>query len=322
MKKLNWGILGTGNIANDFAKHFPRETANLYGVASRSAEKSADFAKTHQMEKSFDSYEALIHDEQVDVIYIAVPHNFHYELIIESLKAKKHVVCEKSITISKEQLDQAVSLAKENNLYLFEAMTIHHMPLYRKLKEWIQENDVGPLKMVQVNFGSYKTLDQNYYFFNKHLAGGALFDIGVYALNFARWFLSSKPDEVLTLGNIHETGVDESSAIILRNKEKELATISLTFRAKMPKQGIVAFENGYFTITNYPRADKATFTTHDGEVTAIEAGNTEKGLTYEVESITDIIVNGKENPYLTLTLDVMEIMDKVRKDWGLKYPFE
>lgn len=322
MRKLNWGIIGTGNIANDFAKQFPREAANLYGVASRTVEKSVDFAKTHQVEKSFSSYEALIHDELVDVVYIAVPHNFHYELILKSLEAKKHVVCEKTITISKEQLDHAVSLARENNVYLFEAMTIHHMPLYRKLKEWIKENDVGPLKMIQVNFGSFKTFDKNYYFFNKHLAGGALFDIGVYALHFTRWFLSSKPQEVLTLGNIHETGVDESSAIILRNKEKELATISLTFRAKMPKQGIVAFENGYFTITNYPRADKATFTTNDGKVTVIEAGDTEKGLTYEVGSISDIIVNGKENPYLSLTLDVMEMMDKLRENWGLIYPFE
>jgi predicted dehydrogenase len=320
---LNWAMIGTGVIANEFAQQFPEGNAKLYGVASKNEVRAKEFAEKYNIEKVFAINEELINDPNVDVVYIAVPHNQHYKIIMESLKAKKHVVCEKVITLSKEQLDTAVELANKNNVFLFEAMTIHYMPLYKKLKEWIKEHDLGPLKMIQVNFGSFKTYDQSRYFFNKNLAGGALFDIGVYALNFTRWFLTSKPEEILTLGNIHPTmGVDESSAIILRNKEKELATISLTFRAKMPKQGIVAFENGYFTITNYPRAEKAIFTDTEGNVTIIEEGKTGEGLAYEVEKITDLILQKQGNPNLSYTLDVLEIMDKVRNDWGLHYAFD
>lgn len=323
MDRLNWGIIGTGTIANEFASQFPQGNASLFTVASRTEEKAEKFAETYDIPHFFGSYDALIEHEDVDVVYIAVPHNYHYDIIMASLAAKKHVVCEKAITISKKQLDDAIALAEKNDVYLFEAMTIHHMPLYEKIKEVAKEKELGPLKMVQVNFGSFKTFDQSYYFFNKDLAGGALFDIGVYALNFARWFLSSKPDEILTIGNIHEEfGVDESSAIILRNKEKELATVSLTFRAKMPKQGVVAYEYGYFTIDNYPRADKATFTSHDGKVETIEIGETARGLAYEVENITDIILKKEKNRYLEYTADVVEIMDHVRKEWGLTYPFE
>lgn len=323
MDRLNWGIIGTGTIANEFASQFPQGNASLFTVASRTEEKAEKFAETYDIPHFFGSYDALIEHEDVDVVYIAVPHNYHYDIIMASLAAKKHVVCEKAITISKKQLDDAIALAEKNDVYLFEAMTIHHMPLYEKIKEVAKEKELGPLKMVQVNFGSFKTFDQSYYFFNKDLAGGALFDIGVYALNFARWFLSSKPDEILTIGNIHEEfGVDESSAIILRNKEKELATVSLTFRAKMPKQGVVAYEYGYFTIDNYPRADKATFTSHDGKVETIEIGKTARGLAYEVENITDIILKKEKNRYLEYTADVVEIMDHVRKEWGLTYPFE
>lgn len=176
--------------------------------------------------------------------------------------------------------------------------------------------------MIQASFGSFKETDPSVYYFNKELAGGALFDIGTYALSFVRNFLSSKPTEVLTLGNLHESGVDESSAIILRNAENELATVSLTFRAKMPKQGIVAFEKGFFTIMDYPRPTKAVFTSFDGKETLFEAGEYSQGLNYEVAAFTDMILDGTHNLTIGYTQDVLEVMDTVRKQWGLVYPFE
>ncbi|MFZ2506656.1 MAG: Gfo/Idh/MocA family oxidoreductase, partial [Trichococcus flocculiformis] len=239
-----------------------------------------------------------------------------------SLEAGKHVLCEKVITVNKIQLDELVQLAEEKGLYLAEAMTIYHMPLYRKLKEWIAEQDLGPLKMIQASFGSFKDTDPSVYYFNKELAGGALFDIGTYALSFVRNFMTSKPTEIMTMGNLHESGVDESSAIILRNAEAELATVSLTFRAKMPKQGVVAYEKGFLTIMDYPRSTKAIFTSYDGKVSIIEAGDSAQALNYEVADFSERILNGAKNETLTYTVDVLEIMDKVRKDWGLVYPFE
>ncbi|MGP6145791.1 Gfo/Idh/MocA family protein [Jeotgalibaca sp. A122] len=322
MTKLNWVILGTGTIANEFATHFKAEKAMLYGVASRSLEKSEAFAEKYDIPHAYSSYAEALADQNVEVVYIAVPHSHHYQLIKAALKAGKHVLCEKVITVNGEQLREVTQLAEENHLYLAEAMTIFNMPLYRTLKEWIRENDLGPLKMIQASFGSFKDTDPSVYYFNKALAGGALFDIGTYALSFVRHFLSSKPTEILTLGNLHESGVDESSAIILRNEEQELATVSLTFRAKMPKQGVVAFEKGFLTIMDYPRPTQATFTSYDGKHQTIEAGDTVQALNYEVANFTDMILGKKENKTLPLTMDVVEIMDTVRKEWGLEYPFE
>ncbi|PTQ81775.1 putative dehydrogenase [Trichococcus patagoniensis] len=320
--KIRWAILGTGTIATEFASGFEAANAELVAVASRSKEKAQFFAEKFAIPAYYDDYAELLADDAVDVIYIALPHSHHHQWIKASLEAGKHVLCEKVITINKAQLDELVQLAEAKGLYLAEAMTIYHMPLYRKLKEWIEEHDLGPLKMIQASFGSFKDTDPSVYYFNKELAGGALFDIGTYALSFVRNFMTSKPTEIMTMGNLHESGVDESSAIILRNAEAELATISLTFRAKMPKQGVVAYEKGFFTIMDYPRPTKAVFTSYDGKETIIEAGAFAQGLNYEVADFSELILNGSANETLAYTLDVLEVMDKVRKDWGLVYPFE
>jgi predicted dehydrogenase len=320
--KIRWAILGTGTIATEFASHFEAANADLVAVASRTKAKAQSFAEEYGIPAYFDDYAELLADEAVDVVYIALPHSHHHQWIKASLESGKHVLCEKVITINKPQLDELVQLAEEKGLYLAEAMTIYHMPLYRKLKEWIDGHDLGPLKMIQASFGSFKDTDPSVYYFNKELAGGALFDIGTYALSFVRNFMTSKPTEIMTMGNLHESGVDESSAIILRNAEAELATISLTFRAKMPKQGVVAYEKGFFTIMDYPRPTKAVFTSYDGNETIIEAGEFAQGLNYEVADFSQLILTGSKNETLAYTLDVLEVMDQVRKDWGLVYPFE
>lgn len=320
-QKLNWAIVGSGNIANDFAQQFDSTAANLVSVVSRSPEKSQQFAASHNIPMSHADFDALIDDPQIDVIYIATPHNSHYPFIYQALSKHKHVVCEKVITLNNRQLTQLVELAQANKVYLFEAMTIHYMPVYADIKNWITSQDLGPLKMIQANFGSFKGYDERYYF-DKTLAGGALFDIGVYALNFVRFFLSEQPHEVLTTAYINEFGVDESSVIALKNSANELATVSLTFRAKMPKVGILAYEHGYFTFTDYPSADTVTFTSTDGQQQSFNKGDASQRLAYEVRTISDIINNNAPNPYISYTQDVLAIMDKVRDTWGLSYDNE
>lgn len=322
MKKLNWGILGLGQIANEFAETFHVENAVLYAAGSRNAEKAAVFAEKHGIEKSYGSYDDLLADPSIDVVYIATPHSNHAEFILKSLEQGKHVLSEKAITMNKDQLTQAMKLAEEKNLVLAEAMVIYHMPLYRKLKEIAQDGSLGKLKMIQVSFGSLKEEDPTNRFFNKDLAGGALLDIGIYALSFTRFFLTSQPHEIHTTMNFYETGVDEQSGILLKNDHDELAAITLTFRAKMPKIGIVAFENGFITVNDFPRAEKATLTRPDGSVETIEAGDSKQAMNYEIADITDLILSNRPDPSLPLTHDVMEIMDTLRTKWGLHYDFE
>lgn len=322
MSKLKWGILGTGQIAQSLAENFSSEVAELYAVASRNNEKAKQFATKNSIPHSYGDYHQMLNDPSIDIIYIATPHSHHYQWIKAALLAGKHVLCEKVITINKEQLDEVIEIARSKDLYLTEAMTIYHMPLYSTISQWIKSNDVGLLKMIQVMFGSKKELDSDSYFFKKELAGGALFDIGTYALSFARMFLTEKPTEIKTIGSLHESGVDETSGIVLKNNQQELATISLTFRARMPKMGVVAFEKGYLTIMNYPRASTAVFTHEHGKEETIHAENHNHALNFEVDDFTNMITTQSENKFLQYTLDVVEIMDVVRKEWGLKYPFE
>lgn len=323
MKKLNWGILGTGWIATEMGDALNRVNGEIYAVCDVTLEAAQKFADKYHVQKAYGNADEMINDENVDIVYIATPHNLHHRFLVQSLKAGKHVFCEKAITVNDKQLEEAVSIAKEKNLVICDGVTLFHMPLFKKLKEIVDSGVIGEVKMVQVNFGSCKEYDVTNRFFSKELAGGALLDIGVYATSFARYFMKSKPNTVLTTANYFETGVDETSGIILRNPEGQMAVMALTMRAKQPKRGVVAGELGYIEVNNYPRGDKATITyTNDGHVETIELGETEKALDYEVKDMQDYVLNqgGKEN--LQYIRDVMATLTEIRRQWGMTYPFE
>lgn len=315
MKKYQWGIVGLGTIAHEFAASFEQETSELVAVASRTLEKAENFANRYGLSKAYGSYAELLKDEEIDIIYIAVPNRQHIDYILQALRANKHVMCEKAITMNKAELAEAMKLADEKQLVLTEAMTIFNMPLYQQLRSLIDTQKLGALKMIQAPFGSYKEPDPTNRFFNPELAGGALLDIGTYAVSFARFFLSSQPEVVSSSMIPFETGVDEQSVTILRNKENEMATISLTFQAKMPKVGIVSFENGYLTISDYPRADRAEITFNDGTREWIESGHTVKAINYEIENMTKTVAGERPNSSLFLTKDVIDILDRMQKIW-------
>ena len=214
MNKLNWGILGTGWIATEMGEALNRVNGEIYAVCDTSLEKAQKYADKFGVQKAYGSADDMINDENVDIVYIATPHNLHYRFLVQALKAGKHVFCEKAITVNDKQLEEAVAIDKEKNLVICDGVTLLHMPLYKKLKEIVDSGVIGPVKMVQVNFGSCKEYDVTNRFFSKELAGGALLDIGVYAASFARFFMSSKANTVLTTANYFETGVDETSGII------------------------------------------------------------------------------------------------------------
>ena len=322
MKQLNWAILGPGSIAADFAKALNDIHGSIYAVGSRTLEKAEHFAEQFNIQKAYGNYDEMLQDDSIDVVYIATPHSNHYEYIMKSLENNKHVFCEKAITVSSEQLLDAVKLAQEKQLVLAEAMTIYHMPLYKKLREIVSSGKIGKLKMVNVLFGSSKEDDPTNRYFNMELAGGALLDIGTYALSFARSFLSSQPDEILTTVKKYTTGVDEQSGIILKNKDEEMAVVTLAMRARTQKLGIIAGDNGHIIVPDFPRANIATIHYLDGTQETVEAGETAKALHYEIEDIERFIADQDQASTLPLSIDVMEIMTDVRKQWGISYPFE
>ncbi|HEM4069703.1 TPA: Gfo/Idh/MocA family oxidoreductase [Streptococcus suis] len=321
--KYKWATLGTGVIANELVQALQAMGGNLYSVANRTYDKGVEFAQKYGIEKVYREIDEVFEDPEVDIIYISTPHNTHIHYLRKALKAGKHVLCEKSITLNSEELAEAIQLAEENQVILAEAMTIFHMPIYRQLSEVVASGKLGNLKMIQMNFGSYKEYDMTNRFFNKNLAGGALLDIGVYALSFVRWFMTEKPSQVLSQVKLAPTGVDEQVGILLSNDAGEMATIALTLHAKQPKRGTIAYDKGYIELYEYPRGQKAVITyTEDGSQEVIEAGQTTEALSYEVADMEKAVEGIENTMHLAYTRDVMEIMTQLRKEWGLVYPEE
>lgn len=321
--QYKWATLGTGVIANELAQALQSLGGNLYSVANRTYDKGLEFAQKYGIQKVYQTIDEVFEDPEVDIIYISTPHNTHINYLRKALSAGKHVLCEKSITLNSEELEEAITLAEENQVILAEAMTIFHMPIYRRLRELVQSQALGDLKMIQMNFGSYKDYDMTNRFFNRNLAGGALLDIGVYALSFVRWFMSETPDQISSQVKLAPTGVDEQVGILLSNPKGEMATIALTLHAKQPKRGTIAYDKGYIELYEYPRGQKAIITyTEDGHQDIIEAGDTSQALSYEVQDMEKAVAGIENEMHLAYSQEVMAIMTKLRKDWGLVYPEE
>ena len=323
MKEYKWATLGCGVIANELAQALAANGRKLYAVANRTHAKAVAFAERYGIEKVYDQIDDVFDDDEVDIIYISTPHNTHISYLRKALRAGKHVLCEKSITLNAEELTEAVQLAQHNHVILAEAMTIYHMPIYRQLRARMDAGDFGELRLLQMNFGSYKPYDMANRFLNRSLAGGALLDIGVYALSFVRWFMSSAPDQIVSQVKYAPTGVDEQASLLLKNKEEEMATVILSLHAKQPKRGTISFDRAYIELFDYPRGEEAVITyTEDGRKEVLHAGATAQALAYEVADM-EAAVSGQENRmHLDYTVDVMRMMTEVRKDWGMTYPEE
>lgn len=322
-ENYNWALIGCGHIADEMAKAMKQLNKTFYSLTSRTKANADTFAKKYGIDKVYDSIDEVFSDENVNIIYIATPHNSHIEYILKALNAGKHVICEKAITLNSNELQQAVEIAKKKNLVLAEAMTIFHMPVYRKIDEIISSGKLGKLKLVQVNLGSCKDYDMTNRFFNMELAGGAMLDIGVYALSFARYFMTENPVDIESQMKKAPTGADEQVNIILKNTENEMATVTLSLTAKLPKIGIAAYEHGYIEIANYNRAFSASITyTDDGYTEHIETDSDLHALCYEIIDMENAVSDKENNMHLDLTVDVMDIMTKVRYAHNMKYPEE
>lgn len=315
MKYYNWGIIGLGEIAQQFAEVFQQKQSRLTAVASRSLEKAKDFADQYDIPFYYGSFEEMLENDAIDVIYIAVPNKQHIDHILKALNAGKHVLCEKAITMNNQELLDGMKLAEEKGLILAEAMTLFTMPLYKELNRLIDSGTFGKLKMIQAPFGSYKEPDPTNRFFNPDLAGGALLDIGTYAVSFARWFMTEQPTVRASVMQPFSTGVDEQSITILQNDKQEMASITLSFQSKAPKTGIVSFENAYITIEEYPRAAEATIYFNDGTVETVISGDSSQALNYEIHNMIEIIEKKQTNYSLFMTKDVIDLLDQMQQEW-------
>lgn len=319
----HWAVLGCGVIAHQMGDAFAREGRHIYAVGNRTQAKAAAFAEKYGVERVYDDFHEMFTDPEVDIIYLTKPHNTHMEFLRAALSNGKHVLCEKSITLNAGELAEAKALAAAHHVVLAEAQTIFHMPLYRELTKRLHAGEFGRTGVITMNFGSYKEYNMKNRFFNKALAGGAMLDIGVYALSCARLFLDSCPDRFETMMRQAPSGADEQSVTILGNPEGQMVTMCLTMHCKQPKRAMIACDRCYIEIMEYPRSQKAVITwTEDGRKEEVVCGDTERALDYEIADMERAVSGDPSVMRLDYTTDVMNLMTAIRKKWGYFYDGE
>lgn len=324
-KTYNWGILGCGKIAQKFSNDLKLlPNAKLYAAASRNLENAQGFAREFGFEVAYGSYEEMVNDPNVDVVYVATPHSFHHKHTLLCLNHKKAVLCEKAFAINKNEAEEMIASAKENNTFLMEAFWTLFHPNYIKALEIIRSGELGKLKMVRSDFAFNGEYDTNNRMYNIALGAGSLLDIGIYPV-FAALTSLGKPTMVKTLVNFSPTGSEESISMILKYKDGEMANLTSSFASISPVQTDYWFEKGYMSLNpEWHTPTTITIKSENGKVEILESGHTKGwGYQYEAAHVMKCLDAGKiESNRMTwqLSLDLMETLDRIRIDAGIFYP--
>ncbi|MGL5874746.1 MAG: Gfo/Idh/MocA family protein [Xenococcaceae cyanobacterium] len=245
---IRWGILGTGFVAGEFAKGLlTLKDARLLGIASRTKANAQAFANVFKVERVYDSYEQLVKDPDIDVVYIATPQETHKNLSILCLQAGKPILCEKPFALNAQEASEIINLARQKQLFCMEAMWMRFMPLIQEVKAIIDRGDIGEVKMMMADFGNPVEYNPNSRFFNPQLGGGALLDRGVYCLSLA-YYLLGAPERIVSSAAICETGADEQSSVILNYPQGKLAVLSQSLRTYSSNEAVIMGTKGKIRI--------------------------------------------------------------------------
>ena len=248
MSTVRWGIIGPGRIAARFARDLPHVPgAELVAVASRSPSRAAAFAAEHGIDRTHDSYPAIIADDGVDVLYIATPHPQHRAIALAAIRAGKAVLIEKSFTVTRAATAEIVTAARQAGVFAMEAMWTRFLPAVVRLRELISDGAIGTALAVEADLGVAPPADPDDRFFNPALGGGALFDVGVYPISFAQMVLG-RPDTVSAHGVLGPSGVDLAEAVLLGFPDGRSATLQATLRGATPGQARVFGSGGWIDV--------------------------------------------------------------------------
>lgn len=327
--KIRWGILGCGRIARKFAADLRLVAdAELTAIASRNKETLEHFVKDFPCKHAHNSYEELVSNNDVDVIYIATPHSHHYEHTLLCLHHNKAVLCEKAFAINSRQAKEMIRTAREKKVFLMEALWTKFLPHYKKLQELLHEKTVGDIKSVLVNFGFKTSSASPQRLFDPLLGGGTLLDIGVYNVFMAMSVLG-KPDEIQATMIPAATGVDEQMAVLFTYKNGAVAQLFSSFVTNLPIQAEINGTEGNITLTSRFYEPSATIQLskkipYEREIIPVAKGN---GFGYQFEAmhVNECLKKGlTESPVMTHedTLLLIETLDTIRSKAGLKYPVD
>jgi len=322
---ISWGIIGTGNIANQFASDFEYvKEGKLVGVASRTKTKAEKFAKEYGIENSYASYEAMLKDPSIDIVYIATPHTFHKVHTLLALNYNKHVLCEKPFAVNKNEVNEMIQVAKKKNLFLMEAMWMAFQPVFQQVQKWIAEDRIGRIQTIKAEFGFQPPYDLNSRLFNINLAGGTLLDTGIYPLTLALYLFDKDPSDMQAMASFGKSNVDEQLSVNLKFDEDQMAILSTSFMSKFKDNAFIYGEKGHIHIPNFWYSKVATLVTKT-ETVKYENTTPILGYAYEADHVNQMLLEGKtESDIVSFEKSnkVINNMDLIRRKIGLKYPFE
>jgi len=317
---VRFGIIGLGIIASRFAKVLnTAKGVELAAVASRDKVKAEAFAEEFHSKKAYDSYLELIQDKEVDVIYIALTHNFHHDIVKLCLNSGKGVLCEKPFVTNKKDAEELAALSKDKNVLLMEAMWTRFIPAVKKAKEWVHSGKIGDVKLINASFSFNMPFDPENRLYNPKLAGGSLYDAGVYPIEFTTGILDENPTQVNGLATFSKTGVDDFLAMNMSFESGALATLSCGITANTNRNAHIYGTTGNIVVYDFLGSRKCEL--YDDENNLIECfeENFEDGFIFQIEHFADLYRNNKiESEIIPLkdTIACAGIFDELMKQWG------
>jgi predicted dehydrogenase len=322
---IRWGILGCGKIANKFANDLKLvEHATLAAVASRDKSKAQEFATQYNAARFFTTYEELVSDKDVDVIYIATPHGLHYEHAMLCLKHHKAVLCEKAFALNSKQANEMIAFAREQKVFIMEAFWTKFLPQYKKVIEIIQSGVLGEIRWIQADFGFNPGEPVPQRLVDPLLGGGSLLDIGIYPVFLAQSLLG-KPVEIQAAITPTVTGVDEQCAMLMKFSNGAIANLSSTLSAHTPVEAVIAGTEGRIMLKNrFHNAIGIVEVAMGKDIPQTIDVHREDGYGYQFEArhVGECLRSGlTESPVMTHqdTLQLMDTLDRVRKIAGIQY---
>lgn len=320
---LNFSILTAGNIAQKMAATVSQmPEVSCYAIASRDAQRAEQLAQKYGFQKWYQEYESLFTDPAVDIVYIGSPHSHHYFHIKQALLAKKHVLCEKPMTVNQTQAKELFELAKQQGVLLTEATWTRFMPFVTELKKLLQQEAIGKIHSLQCSFG-FPVSDRPR-MAQPRLAGGALLDLGIYPLTMATILFPQEIQQITSLCTKTSLGVDAHNSIILQFVDGAVASLQSNMLCTLENKAVVYGEKGQIEIPQFWQAQEFHVLLDNGSRQSYHFPHKISGYEYEVEQFCSAIQQGlSECPAMPAhdTLKILGIMDTLRKQWDLQHPF-
>jgi predicted dehydrogenase len=320
---LKWGIIGPGKIARKFAQALQRVAGcQLVAVGSRDQEKAAQFAAEFHAKRAYSSYEALAADNEVDVVYVATPHTFHYAHSMLCLENGKSVLCEKPLSVDKQSALALTEAAAAKGVFLMEAMWTRFLPLTKKIEELLATNAIGKPTYLRADFGFPAPFNPESRLYKMSLGGGAMLDIGVYPL-FLALHVMGKPGGVISHSHVSETGSDISTSAILHYNSGEIAEIHCSLNAQTPLTAEIAGPDGSIVIDRpWYKASTVAIKKRDDSILTFDVSYGDNGFEYQIQETMHCIQSGRKESLLlphNFSILMAGIAEEITKRAGIKY---